>query len=539
MIRQQMQDVQVILYPHVRNGLAQSLETQVTLPHANYKAGEVFDAIPNVLASCSCARYDNDHIHAQDERGDVPISIHENIGPFGPQHSYGFARSVSGQLTLSYEVALPAFDGHARNPGFQACCHDHGLTGAGVSYLLLPEGTHRFHIHMDLSEYPPGAYGIAGCHKGDYIHEGTAHDLKFIYYALGCLSEYHQESSKLHVYTIDEDMRYMTEVSGIIGAYYDYMERFFHDGDEPYQILLYPTRRTLLTGTALTRCCYMGFGADFIIKDLQEVEDVIAHELTHNWCAVAENAGCDDSLCSLYAEATAEYYSSAMLYRTERHGIQTQVDSINAKLRDYYSNPFREGAYKDVYSKSWTHAYAQRIPYNRGIIMLMRMDYAIRKRSHGDKSLDDVVLQIVDAANSGKVLTWSEFLTLADAECNEEATVIANEILAPGLLLPPADYFGPDYHLIETRIPMKCEGFDYTVRYESDRRIHGLIPGSNAEIAGLRNGDIIVSLITDGAAGDPAPLSHCVYQRDGQEYSTCYIATGEEVSCWQYVPVAS
>ena len=225
-----------------------------------------------------------------------------------------------------------------------------------------------------------------------------------------------------------------------------------------------------------------------------------------------------------------------MLNRSGRNGVEAYISSINAKLRDYYANPFRECAYRETYDKSWTHAFAQRVPYSRGVIMFMQLDSAIRNASAGKHSLDDLVLRIIDDGKSGKAVDWDGFVKLADGFSGGAAKSIIAAALSGGLMLPPSDFFGSGYKLVETSVPVECEGFDYTVRFEPDKTVHGLIPGSNAEKAGLRNGDKIISLITDSAVpGGALPLSHCKVLRDGEIMQFDSLARGQDVSCWQYV----
>lgn len=84
------------------------------------------------------------------------------------------------------------------------------------------------------------------------------------------------------------------------------------------------------------------------------------------------------------------------------------------------------------------------------------------------------------------------FVKLANEFSGGAAAGIIDAALASGLMLPPGDFFGSGYKFAETSVPVECEGFDYTVRFEPDKTVHGLIPGSNAEKAGLRNGDKII-----------------------------------------------
>ena len=522
--------VQLTLKPIAQQDKVVRLQTTVSIPDAHYAAGELFDSIPISVATCPGAGYREGQIAASDELGAVEITISRTVGICGPQYSYCFARDVAGRLELTYTFDARDRDPYGRDPGFTFCRHDRGATVSGINFLLLPQEERFYRVCFDLSDFSEPALAVAGGHQGDFSGRYSPDDLKFIYYAFGYLTEYHREGSKLHVYSLDDDDKYFAELAGITGEYFDYMERFFHDEDLSYNIILYPSKRTRLTGTAQQRCCYLGFGAE-LIEELSGIENVLAHELVHNWCVIEDS----QSLSSLYAEGTAEYYSCYMQYHTGRASEEEYVDAINRKLRDYYSNPFREGAYEETFAKSWTHAFAQRIPYSKGLVLLMQLDVLIRRKSDGKSCLDDVVLSIIDDARLAKATDWADFAARVNHITEGEAQAMIDSAMTSGLLLPPENYFGEDYELVETTVGVECEGFDYTVRFEPEKVIHGLIPSSNAEKAGLRNGDKILSMVSGYDSGaKQISATRCKVLRDGEELSFAYVARGENVSCWQY-----
>ena len=132
-----------------------------------------------------------------------------------------------------------------------------------------------------------------------------------------------------------------------------------------------------------------------------------------------------------------------------------------------------------------------------------------------------------------RIVTWDGFCKAASVLTDGESDEIFRSVLEGGLLLPPSDYFGNDYELVESTVKERDDGFDLTVRFEPEKLIHGLVPGSNAELAGIRNGDKIISFVS-GNEDDETAATHCVVQRDGVELSFDYVARGKEVLCWQY-----
>lgn len=520
--------VHLTLRPHCTDHVIQALQTTVVIDNANYDKDELFDFMPLSLVNCQCTAYDPTIMVASDASGLVEIVAVQDIGPFGPQREYRFNRAVHGKLVLSYEAAVPRHDPFARNPGFALARHDHGITGAGLTFLLLPEGEHVYTVDFDLTELDGDATAIAGRLKGGFTGTYTAEYLKNIYYAMGDLHEYRKDGSKLHIFTLDDNGTFFDDLANVAQVYYDYISAFFRDTSDAYNIILYPSRRAKLTGTALFGVCYLGLGNN-LIHSITEIENVLAHELTHNWCYLQG----DEMMNNLFTEGTAEFYSCYMQYHTGQTDLDGYVAAVNTKLRGCYSHPLaRTESYETIYHKSWSHAFCQRIPYIKGVMMFLQLDALIRRCSDKRQSLDDLVRQVATAASTGTPLTYEAFQQLANQMTDGKAQAVLDAAKAPGLAPLPHDFFGDGYELVRTTIPLACEGYDPTVRF-TDSIIRGLIPGSNAERAGLRNGDKILQMIADDGDTSLIPVQITV-ERNGKTLDFTYYACGDPAECWQY-----
>ena len=117
-----------------------------------------------------------------------------------------------------------------------------------------------------------------------------------------------------------------------------------------------------------------------------------------------------------------------------------------------------------------------------------------------------------------------------------KASLRLTELMEEGITAPAADFFGPEYTVEKVAAPVMDNGFDDTVRYSHDQVVTGVKPGSNAEKAGLRNGDVILKASSEWEAVDDENM-HLVYQvrRGETELTIEFLPRGEKVPCWQYV----
>jgi membrane-associated protease RseP (regulator of RpoE activity) len=74
---------------------------------------------------------------------------------------------------------------------------------------------------------------------------------------------------------------------------------------------------------------------------------------------------------------------------------------------------------------------------------------------------------------------------------------------------------------------------------EPSRIVRGLVSGSAAERAGLRNGDQIVKPVPqDGIQANQTEILHLEIKRDGKVFSLSYLPRGETVQAYQWERVA-
>lgn len=522
--------VNIQLQPIAEEGVVTKLRTTLEMTDASFKQGEVFDSLPVTLASCESASYTGEEVRGTDEAGSFTMTRAESKGSYGPEYTYLFPRDTQGTVTLCYDARVLVRDEMKGDPGLSVYRKENGCTACGMLFLLLPEGTRDYHVHYDLHCMDKPGICVCGFAEGDFTRTCDREELKQVYYVIGASHRYHKEGSKLTITWFEDNLTAAPDFCQRVSLYFDYMEKMFHDEDIPYFLMLYKTPRTKLTGTALIRCCFMGVGFD-LIQDLDEIEDGVIHELVHNWLKIED----ENALNSLYAEGTAEYYSLYLPYLLHTKTKEQFVDAVNRRIKRYYSNPYRAVEYQTAYEKSWTHSYAQTIPYSRGILLMMNLDEAIRRASGGQRCLDDAVTQVIDREKQGEKVTWKRFEQICASFIGNEASTLLENAVSGDLMRPSPDYFGTDYTLEKTTVGIEENGFDDTVRYQRPRIVTGLKKDSNACRAGLRDGDEILDNISelDASVQEGKEVSYRV-RRGRTEFRVTYVPRGRKVECYQY-----
>jgi predicted metalloprotease with PDZ domain len=132
-----------------------------------------------------------------------------------------------------------------------------------------------------------------------------------------------------------------------------------------------------------------------------------------------------------------------------------------------------------------------------------------------------------------------DWIDLLRKEVGEFAVRDLHRMLDGFAPLPRTNAFGPCFE--RTSKPMRRYelGFDPAVLTKSPRIVRGLVPGSAADAAGLRNGDEIVKPVPqDRIQGMQNESIHLAVRRGDATMDVSYLPRGETVPTWQWVHVA-
>lgn len=297
----------------------------------------------------------------------------------------------------------------------------------------------------------------------------------------------------------------------------------------------------------------MGPGIELMKPEMyKSFLEICSHELFHTWNVKylrpadmqpydyqAENY----SRLHYVTEGITTYYGDLMLWKGGGWSMENWVNSINGELQRHY----RKGG-KDFISleeasfNSWADGYDKpgtpnrKISfYTKGYLVAMLLDFSIRRATHDEQSLDDVMFWLYQQlAKTGRGYTAEDVQGCVERVCGKnmeaffEAYIRGVTDLEP-LLREMGDYYGLVLHhqargglseaLLGLRIKTTPEG----------SFVAKLFPNSPALRAGLSLGDQLVSLndLKVGQAFD----SLITYHRDVDAWEVHYFHEGRLKQC--------
>ena len=528
----------LVMAPHAS---AHRLDVTMTMAAPDFQAGEAVVRLPLKLVGIPTARYDGDALRASDAAGPLPlVQEEEPPTPQGVYRRWKATRASRGDVVIRYAAPPRAVSAATNNgPLFDLREEGGGFVGAGVGFIATParSGPWAVSLKWDLRDAPPGSRGAWSLGEGDVDVVVPSDVLSFSYYAVGPLNSIPAAGGGgFGMYWLGTPPFDPQALGTRIQQLYAAMSAFFHDTGKSYRVFARQNPYAGLGGSALARSFMFGYRpADR--PTLDKLQSLIAHEMAHNWPKMRGEHG--DT--AWYSEGTAEYYSLILAHRAGLLDADRLLTELNKRAYDYATNPFRPLSNVEAAKRFWTDPTAQTIPYGRGLIYLIQTDAAIRTASGGKRSLDDVVLAMRARELAGQPYGIPDWLALVGQEIGAATARQGYDAMASGALLrAPANRFAPCYRLVPGTAQQFELGFA-RASLSDDRVVRGLVPGSAAALAGVRDGDVIVEAgDLNTIRSEPAATMTLTLRRGDATTTVRYAPRGASVSLdrWQRDPAA-
>jgi len=531
-----------VLAPHREGDAVDYVDVTLKIEAPDASPGQPLLRLPMVFAGVESVRYESSDIRVEDEMGALALTQQDD--PVDPTNFIYYRRwhsetATRGDVSVRYRAPTRTFvPVLGSGPPFDLRPEAGGLAGAGVSFLALPDVATVFHIsvHWDLAAMPAATRGVFSRGEGDVAFNGPVELLAYAFYLAGPVSSYPPcpgASGPFQAFWLSEPPFDMQSVVQWTEEAYREISTFFRDPDKQYNVFFRHNVGGAIGGAALPNAFMVGYG-DAPAPTPARLRSMLAHEIVHNWPSPL-----NDNASEWYGEGMAEHYSAAITLRAGLINPEEFLTGLNAQALSYYANPLRNLPSSEVAERFWTDTRVRNIPYDRGALYLASVDAAVRGKSMGTRSLDDLMFDMLDRLQSGQAYDSAAWSTLLNRELGAEGPAQYQAMIAGELLEPPSNAYGPCFSNEPTMYPQFELGFDPAVLAKAPRIVTEVAPGSNAESAGLRTGDEITApIVLEDVLSDPVAQLTVKLRRGTATMDIKYIPRGAAISgiYWKRAP---
>lgn len=517
--------------------------------------GSALLRLPLIVSNVDTVATGLNDLVVEDARGSLPLTVRDVALPItaardaeagGPSREWLIDRAVQGLLTVRYSVAAQAtLPPRGAAPPFSLSGDGGGVSAAGHVFLLLPPGDHRYRLHLqwDLSDAPVGTKAISSLGIGDQQPSiaVSGSRLRSSFYMAGPLKIWpDNEMGEFTVAAQGTPTFPMPDLAAWASQLHKRYSEFFGQQQAPnYVVFLRHNPVNAGGGVGLDHSFVLTFGAGNG-SDPTKLKLTLAHEMFHTFQPyITEPAGLESSW---FGEGLASLYEARLPLRFGQIGPKEFLGRVNFAAGRYYTSVMATIPNRQIPGRFWADTRVRTLPYDRGMLYFATVDDAIRKASAGKRSLDDLVLAMLarqDAAGQTANSDWEELL---DRHLGAAAVSEFRDFLGGAIPLPGSAAFGPCFRRITSQLRRYEVGFDPSILALPNRVVRGVVTGSTAYDAGLRNGDKIIDPVPqDGIQGDQDQRLTLKLRRidpagDDAEptFSITYLPRGDTVDAYQW-----
>ncbi len=481
-------------------------------------------------------------LEVNDAIGPLHLAVHDD--PAGGSTLYRHwtsDRAVTGSVTVAYRVPidnLPNPRGAA--PPLELRTEQAALSGSGGIFLILPESTVPFRIHVawDLSHV--GGVGLSTVGPGDVAlsQPQPASFLASTYFMGGDIAHYPAALPKdgfAAAWQGDAPFDAHALMQWTNGLYGYYLKFFRAPAQTAYTVFL---RRNPINAGGGVEIGHSFVGTFDANTKPENLKITLAHEMVHTFVGTlgGSDSGLDESW---YSEGLAVYYERLLPLRAGQITPAQYLADLNQTAGRYYTDLLNNTPNDQIAARFWADTRIRVLPYDRGSLYFADLNDRIRTATRGQKSLDDLVLAMMDHRAQGLPADEDAWVALLRQTLGDAGVAAFHAMLAGKLVVPQPDAFGPCFTRTTARLRRYDLGFDPDVLVQPRRVVRGLVAGSAAAQAGLRNGDEIVKPVPqDAIQADQHATLALLIRRGSIEFPVSYLPRGERVEAiqWKRLP---
>jgi predicted metalloprotease with PDZ domain len=446
------------------------------------------------------------------------------------------SRAVSGKLVIRYRVPVENTLTNGGIPPLGPRIDGKGFSAAGQTFLaiLQSKSPYRILIRWDLSAMGPGATATSSFGDGDVeLPAGPASRLELAAFMAGQLyreppivkpTGFSAAWSGDPGFDLHPLMQWTSRLHAWMGTF------FQTSGDPPYRVFLRFNPANAGGGVAFPNSFVVTYGDGVTAESLKHI---LPHEMVHTWTA--------NDLGKWYDEGDAVYYQALLPWRAGMISSEAYLDDVNKTASRYYTNLELNTPEKEIIPNFWKDTWLNTLAYDRGALNFAVLDGKIRRASGDKRSVDDLVRAMVRKARAGDRITEGTWIDLLRREIGEEGVRVHESMMQGGLVVPESGDYGPCFRRVTKPIRRFELGFKPASLPDGKKKVESLVEGSEAEKAGLRNGDVVTyrTITTDGVRRDPEATVTATVTRDGRTFSITFLPRGKAVDAYQWERIST
>ncbi|HEY4546976.1 MAG TPA: peptidase M61 [Pedomonas sp.] len=521
------------------SGVIPSIDVSVAISDVQAEAGETVVRLPSSLHTVVTSARDITALSASDDAG--PLGIKAVDLPESNSIAYRTwvaDRPVNGTLRFSYRVPVDATQPPIAKPQYELRTSDATISGSASSFLPLPDDATPRHVNVrwDLSALGDGALGVSSFGIGNVeTKEAFKPEQMFSTYIMaGKPGLYKAEQGGFFGAWQGEPPFPATGLMQWAANLQEFYGRFFNYMPETFGVFMRPNPVNPGSGIGLTHSFAFTYNHT---SEPGGLRGLLAHEMLHAWVRSFDNQDYEGGglAASWFGEGLAVHYQRLLPYRA---GLMSQaefLEDLNQTAGRYYTNAMIGTPNADIPAGFWRDTRVRVLPYDRGSLYFAKVDADIRARSHGKRSLDDLVRTMLATRLRGEPMDQALWLRLLRAELGESGIRELDAMLAGGTVLPPSDAFGPCFRRVTKPLRRFDLGFDPASLLQAPKIVRGLKTNSEAAAAGLRDGDVILNTFSqDGLQANQTAYLTLNIRRGDEELTIRYQPRGETVDAYQW-----
>jgi len=520
------------------------VDVELVVQTIHVRPGDPIFTLPLTANTLVTSAKDIAALELADDTGPIAVTVRDTQQDGSNSlRAWLVSRAVVGRVTVRYRVPIDAAAAPLALPQYEMRTEAGTFSAAGNAFLLLPADriARSARIHWDFAAYGPGGRGLSSLGADDATGSAPLppERLASTYYMGGHPGAFGPASDGFFAAwqgTPPFDMAPLMHWAGDLHRFYG---RFFRYTPPSFGVFGRTNARNPGSGIGLTDSFAFTFNQASTPADLRTL---LAHEMLHSWVNSLDSSmdQADGLDRSWFGEGLAVHYERALPYRAGMISADDFLADLNDTAARYYTDVKIATPNAAIPDGFWRDTRIRVLPYDRGSLYFDMVDAQIRAKSGGRRSLDDIVRTMLAARRAGQPMNEALWRSLLRAELGAKGIADFEAMLAGATILPPSDAYGPRFRRIAVSLRRFDLGFDPASLLGQPRIVRGLVAGSNADKAGLRDGDEIVDRFPqDKLQAEQQAVLTLHLRRDGRDLQITYLPRGESVPAWQWKRVRS